>query len=189
MKNFLSNNKNRMGALLTILVLAVGSISIIGTSQFVMGSDGGNINGSIIACVYGACKDNTFNGGTSSSGGGGGGGGQPTPTTATLIVTKVISDPQGFCSIPHDKCSPSDFTITVTDDNPTPASFKGSGPPGTEVTLGPGKYTVSEDPVSPGFTTFSGDCKVNAGGTSASGTIAAGDKQTCTITNPAPPSP
>ena len=183
MQNFIDNNNTRGGALVTILVLSIGAISTVGTSQFVMGLDGDNINGSIIACVYGACKDNTFNGGTS------GGGGQPSPTTATLIVTKVISDPQGFCSIPHDKCSPSDFTITVTDDNPTPASFKGSGPPGTEVTLGPGKYTVSEDPVSPGFTTFSGDCKVNAGGTSASGTIAAGDKQTCTITNPAPPSP
>jgi len=58
--DFLSNN--RIGALMTILVLSVGTISIVGTSQFVVGLDGGNINGSVIACVYGACKDNTFNG-------------------------------------------------------------------------------------------------------------------------------
>src|SRR5262245_57514370 len=105
MKNFLNN---RMTTLAAILVIATGSFSIIGMSQAVMGSDGGNINGSIVACVYGACKDNTFNGGTS---GAAGGGGQPTPTTGTLIVIKKVATglfcPQGS----RTQCKPSDFTI------------------------------------------------------------------------------
>jgi hypothetical protein len=73
----------------------------------------------------------------------------------------------------------------MTGNNPTPSEFLGSVS-GTLVTLGPGEYVVRETPphdhfeVFPGF---SGDCKSEFGRSFAMGTIAAGDEQTCTITN------
>ncbi len=69
----------------------------------------------------------------------------------------------------------SDFTITVTGNNPTPPTFAASVN-GTLVTLGPGAFNVTETGlVVAGFTvTLSADC---------TGTIVAGDQKTCTITN------
>jgi Prealbumin-like fold domain len=94
----------------------------------------------------------------------------PTPTTATLTVIKIVSGPRPTT------VTPANFTIHVTANNPNPPNFAGSAT-GTDVTLGPGTFNVTETGLA-GFTTsFSSDC---------SGTIAAGQHLTCTITNTAP---
>jgi hypothetical protein len=91
----------------------------------------------------------------------------PNPTTASLTVIKIVSG--------NTTATPSDFAIHVSGFNPTPANFNGSGT-GTDVTLSPGTFNVTET-LSPNFTTaFSSDC---------SGNIAAGQHLTCTITNTA----
>jgi hypothetical protein len=99
----------------------------------------------------------------------------PTPEPAKLIVTKIVvcNDP-GFCLL----TTPNFFTIRVTGNNPDPSSFPGSGT-GTTVTLGPGSYSVTEDPFQtfPPLTltpTFSPEC---------SGNIAAGETKNCVVTN------
>jgi hypothetical protein len=92
----------------------------------------------------------------------------PTPTTATLTVIKIVA---GNAT----NATASDFTIHVTGNNPTPANFDGSTT-GIVVTLGSGSFNVTETvPVGSFFTTTTtGDC---------TGTIAAGQHLTCTITN------
>jgi hypothetical protein len=117
----------------------------------------------------------------------------PQPTTGTLLIKKIADNvfictpgmpccPVGFCA------GPSDFTITVTGNNPTPSTFPGSGS-GTLVTLDPGEYVIKEslsnDHFEFLFSNFSGDCKGVSGPpvASATGTIAAGEHKTCTIRN------
>jgi hypothetical protein len=87
-----------------------------------------------------------------------------TTPTGTLIVKKLVE-----CRVSITICpSPSDFTITVTGNNPTPSTFQVISASGTLVTLGVGAYKVSEEP-SPGFEpSFSADC---------TGTIAPGDQK------------
>jgi hypothetical protein len=88
---------------------------------------------------------------------------------ATLIVIKhVINDNGGTASAAN-------FTMTVTGNSPSPASFAGAGSPGTSVALSPGSYSVGESSLA-GYaqTSASADC---------AGTIAAGQTKTCTITN------
>jgi hypothetical protein len=77
------------------------------------------------------------------------------------------------------------FAITVTDDNPQPSAFDLQNGDSQLVTFsGPSTYTVSEPPSSIFSVTFSGDCKATSpGSTEATGTISAGEHQTCTITN------
>ncbi len=90
------------------------------------------------------------------------------PTQGTLtVVTEVVNDNGGTLG-------PSDFTMSVTGGNASPASFPGQGPPGREVTLDPGSYDAGIVPRA-GYTitSFSPDC---------SSTIAAGETKTCTIT-------
>ena len=84
-----------------------------------------------------------------------------------LVKKHVINDNGG------ETASASDFTITVTGSNPSPASFPGNET-GTEVTLDPGSYSVSESGPGGYAASLSPDC---------SGTIAAGEIKTCTITN------
>jgi Prealbumin-like fold domain len=92
----------------------------------------------------------------------------PAPTTATLTVIKIVS---GNAT----NTTPSNFTMHVTGNNPTPANFAGSNGTGTDVTLGPGTFSVTETgPTSSFNTTTTGDC---------SGTITAGQHLSCTITN------
>jgi hypothetical protein len=97
-----------------------------------------------------------------------------TPATGTLLVKKVV-----VCDLTtKDRIiricpKPEAFTITVTGNNPDPASFPGSGT-GTLVTLGVGPYSVSEPNHGNFDVSFSADC---------TGTIAAGDQKTCTVTN------
>ncbi len=86
----------------------------------------------------------------------------------TLIVLKhVINDNGGTATA-------SSFTMTVSGDSPSPASFPGAESPGTTVTLSPGSYGVTESGLAGYSPSYSADC---------SGTIAAGQTKTCTVTN------
>ncbi|HZD82021.1 MAG TPA: hypothetical protein VE076_04005, partial [Nitrososphaeraceae archaeon] len=60
----------------------------------------------------------------------------PGSTTFLDVITNVINNNQGTKK-------PSDFTITVTGNDPSPNSFSGSSS-GTSVTLRPGNYKVTE---------------------------------------------
>jgi len=154
MRNFPDSKKS---TLVMIVILAVGSISSIGTAQFVRGLDGSG--------------QPTPN---------------PTPTTGTLNVT-IVCVGENNSAGESGPCPPvSDFKIIVTGDNPSPKSFKGNAT-GTEVTLGAGPYKVSEEAPSGSFqTNVTGDC-VGSGNYEANGTIAAGETQKCTIENGALP--
>jgi len=90
------------------------------------------------------------------------------PQTGTLQVIKhVVNDSGGSASAAN-------FTLSVSGTSPSSASFPGAESPGTTVTLGPGSYSVTETGPSGYTASFSADC---------SGTIAAGQTKTCTITN------
>ena len=95
------------------------------------------------------------------------------PQTATLTVVKQVVNDDGGSAVP------SDFTLHVTGNSPSPASFAGTGSPGTSVTLGSGAYTVSEDAAAGYEASYSEDC---------TGTIAPGESATCTVTNDDTPS-
>jgi hypothetical protein len=83
-----------------------------------------------------------------------------------IVIKKVV----GGGPYPN----PSDFTITVTGQNPSPSSFQGAESPGTSVALDLGDYEVIESD-SRGYTlSYDGDC---------SGTIAQGDIKYCTVIN------
>lgn len=94
-------------------------------------------------------------------------------TGSVLKVTKIVLCPE------HAICpTPSDFTLSVSGNNPSPSSFPGSDQ-GTFIRLDPGAYSVSErSPFNPpGFTlqtSFSPGC---------SGSISSGESLTCTIVN------
>jgi YVTN family beta-propeller protein len=103
---------------------------------------------------------------------------QLTPTMSKLRVTKkVVNNGIG------DK-NPSDFTITVSGNHPSPSSFPGNGREGTIVSLKPGSYKVSESGPSGYTSSFSSDC---------SSRIEYNQEKACIITNEAkklpPPSP
>jgi hypothetical protein len=69
----------------------------------------------------------------------------------------------------------SDFTITVTGNNPSQPSFSGNSAPGTGILLDPGSYSVSEPSVSAEYRPlYSSDCI---------GTMGVGENKTCKITN------
>ena len=89
------------------------------------------------------------------------------PVQGTLIVTeKVVNEGGG-------NKKPSDFTITVHGNNPSPNSFPGSSA-GTAVKLQMGMYSVTEAGP-PGYnSTLSGDC---------SGGMMSVETKNCTITN------
>jgi YVTN family beta-propeller protein len=99
----------------------------------------------------------------------------PPVTTAKIIVTKKVINEGG-----GDR-EPSDFTITVDGNNPTPSSFDGSSS-GTTVTINEGSYNVTEEGPDissdyvPGRYTpsYSSNC---------AGEIQPGDTVRCTITN------
>jgi hypothetical protein len=92
-------------------------------------------------------------------------GNKTTPTNTTLTVIKIVSG--------NTTATPSNFTMHVTGNNPTPANFEGSST-GIVVTLDPGPFSVTET-ASPNFTTsFSSNC---------GGTIRAGQHLSCTIIN------
>jgi hypothetical protein len=99
----------------------------------------------------------------------------PQPTTGTLLVTKICTNCPG----------PVPFTIQITgNNNAKPSTFVLTVISSSSqlVTLGPGTFTIVES--SPGLddATFSGDC-AGVGFGSATVTISAGQRLTCTITN------
>ena len=90
------------------------------------------------------------------------------PQPGTIVVTKQVINEGGGSA------RPSDFTITVDGNNPTPASFDGSSS-GTTVQLLEGRYAVTESGSTPNYDfTLSRGC---------SGNIRAGESKVCTITN------
>jgi prealbumin domain-containing protein len=94
--------------------------------------------------------------------------GSLTTAPPTLHVIKhVVNDSGGSASAAN-------FTMSVTGTSPNPASFAGAESPGTTVTLGAGSYNVTETGPSGYTASFSADC---------TGTIAAGETKTCTVTN------
>ena len=89
------------------------------------------------------------------------------PVQGTLIVTEKVVNEYGGNK------KPSDFTITVHGNNPSPSSFPGSSA-GTAVKLQMGMYSVTEAGP-PGYnSTLSGDC---------SGGMMSVETKNCTITN------
>ena len=125
------------------------------------------------------------------------------PTTAILKVTKQIDctdDIEGDCDDLRELVN-DDFIIRVEGNNPNPSSpFPGS-PTGTDVTLGPGDYVVSETSgemldedlqdfsgshqgrsVAPSSPSFTGDC-TRTDFSDATGTITAGESQSCNVIN------
>ena len=91
----------------------------------------------------------------------------PPITTGEIVVTKRVINEGGGSA------RPSDFTITVDGNSPTPSSFDGSSS-GTTVTLEPGRYSVTENPL-PEYTSSSSN--------GCTGTVQAGETKECTITN------
>jgi cytoskeletal protein RodZ len=88
--------------------------------------------------------------------------------TATLIVIKhVINDNGGTATAAN-------FTLDSGGTNDSPDDFAGAESPGTTVTLDPGSYGVTETGPTGYSASFSADC---------SGSIAAGQTKTCTVTN------
>lgn len=94
---------------------------------------------------------------------------------------------------------PSEYSITVTGNDPDPSDFPGSSI-GTPVTIGPGAYDITEDLASTAAiqaelgatsvittTDATGDCTPNFGLNmnflSASGTMTSGGSQECTLIN------
>jgi Prealbumin-like fold domain len=103
----------------------------------------------------------------------------PGSTTFLNVITKVDNTNGGTKK-------PSDFTITVSGNSPSPKSSPGSSS-GTLVRLRSGTYDVTENNIQDYITTYSSGC---------SGTASGGVPIKCTITNrypgtpaPSPPSP
>jgi len=95
--------------------------------------------------------------------------GPPPEGKGTLIVIKhVINDNGGSATAGN-------WTMNITDTNPSNNHFAGAESPGVTITLDPGTFSVDESGGPSGYSeSKSTDC---------SGTIAAGVPKTCTITN------
>ncbi len=93
--------------------------------------------------------------------------GEPQPGTIT-VTKRVVNEGGGTAR-------PSDFTIAVDGNNPTPPSFDGSSS-GTTVQLFEGRYSVTES----GSATSDYDSTLSRG---CSGNIREGETKSCTITN------
>jgi hypothetical protein len=128
----------------------------------------------------------------------------------TVTCTPAITSLQPACDAiisgtgaPAGQITPDEFNITVTGNNPNPSQFNGSST-AVVVTLDPGLYNVSDigypsvpEAISEIFDkfqgissilgpipTFSGDCtQILGNAQTATGTIAAGESQTCNIQN------
>ncbi|MGB2631586.1 MAG: ice-binding family protein [Minisyncoccales bacterium] len=92
----------------------------------------------------------------------------PPSASATLHIVKTVVNDNGGTAVA------ADFTINASGTNVSSSSFAGSES-GTDITLDAGSYEITEPIVPAGYLeSGSGDC---------SGTIAAGETKTCTITN------
>jgi hypothetical protein len=83
------------------------------------------------------------------------------------VIKHVINDDGG-------PKNAADFTMNVTGDSPSPASFPGAESPGTTVSLNAGSYSVDETAMAGYAKTLGANC---------SGSIAIGETKSCTITN------
>ena len=92
------------------------------------------------------------------------------PQPGTILVTKQVINEGGGSA------RPSDFTITVDGNNPTPASFDGSSSGTTVQLLGTGRYTITENPW-PDYTS-NYDSTLSRG---CSGIMRAGESKVCTL--------
>jgi hypothetical protein len=102
----------------------------------------------------------------------------PTPESTTLNVVTRVDNTNGGTK------QPSDFSITVSGNRPSPRTFSGSSS-GTSVRLSPGSYEVTSDSIPDYSTGYSPGC---------SGIASGGVPIKCTITTefhgePAPPLP
>src|SRR6185503_18157894 len=119
----------------------------------------------------------------------------PKPVSAAITFPGVITVVKHVINDDGGTAVASDFTMTINGPlvlnplnpiDPNPNSFPGEENPGTSRTvITDDPYTVTESGPAGYTTTFSGDC---------SGTIAAFDNKTCTVTNddiaaPPPPPP
>ena len=86
---------------------------------------------------------------------------------AHLLVKKHVINDNGGTSIA------SDFTLNVSGESPSPASFTGDEG-GVSVTINAGDYDVTEGGHAGYSVSFSADCE---------GTIGIGEEKTCTVTN------
>jgi hypothetical protein len=94
----------------------------------------------------------------------------------TLLVKKVVvCDVDGSTDLVSLCPKPENFQIRLTGNNPNPSGLQPASGSGTLYTLGAGPYKVTEEELNGFDVSFSGDCPT--------GTIAAGDQKTCTITN------
>gem|GEM_PF-1426776 len=96
-----------------------------------------------------------------------------TSPSKITVVKNVINHDRGTKK-------PSDFTIFITGNSPSPNNFHGSTS-GTSISIQPGTYKVIEDAISGYATTYSSDC---------SGSITTGKTVNCVVTNddiPPPP--
>ena len=128
----------------------------------------------------------------------------------TVTCTPAIAGLQAACDAiiagtgaPSGQITPNDFNITVTGNNPNPSQFNGSST-AVVVTLDPGPYNVTDigypsvsDALSEILDEFSGISaifvqpqhfqeivnQILGNSQTATGTIAAGDSQTCNIQN------
>ena len=104
------------------------------------------------------------------------------PQVGTLVVMKQVINKGG-----GDK-KPSDFTITVSGNDPLPRSFPGKSGDGVLVNLNPGRYSILEVEVDGYTADYSDSCQ---------GNIRAEETRVCIITNeeatippsPSPPEP
>jgi len=87
------------------------------------------------------------------------------PSTSTLIVIDHVIG---------GTATSGNFTVSVTGNNPLPASFPGQESPGTSVVLDPGAYSAGQTALAGYSTSYSDNC---------SSTISAGETKTCTIIN------
>jgi YVTN family beta-propeller protein len=89
-------------------------------------------------------------------------------TTGIVIVTKNVVNQGGGTG------KPSDFTISVSGNSPSPHLFRGNSDTGTIVRLQPGRYSVTESGPAGYSSNYSSDC---------SGIMSSGQTKNCTITN------
>ena len=90
------------------------------------------------------------------------------PSLPVLKVIKEVINQGGGTG------KPSDFTISVSGNNPSPHSFRGNSDTGTIVKLQPGRYNVTESGPTGYSSNYSSDC---------SGIMSSGQAKNCTITN------
>jgi hypothetical protein len=118
--------------------------------------------------------------------------------TCTDVTDEDLGSVHPNCTNLLGNITENQFNITVTGTNPTPSEFPGSEA-GTIVTLDAGAYTVTEDPdetsiaadlatlggnVTGTNISITGDCtQTGVNSTSATGTIVAGESQTCNLEN------